>query len=103
MSEFVELNGISGAAYRYRYYPAPLDLPAVAGTYLVLQTRGEGWELKTIGALGSLALLARDWPAGADERVYLRLNVARAGRRQEFDDLIAAYPASLAAPEPDWR
>ena len=104
MREFVDLRGASGSLYRFRLWPEGGAHPPIAGNYIVL--REEASELKVLLAavtadLSQAAAEARKALAkDSQARLYTRLNVARAVRNAEHEDIVEAYkPAMLSAGE----
>jgi hypothetical protein len=103
MREFVDLLGASGTFYRFRLWPEGGAHPPIAGNYVV--AREEASELKVLLAgvtadLSQAATEARKALAKSpDARVYTRLNVARAVRVAEHDDIVAAYKPAVNAPQ----
>lgn len=104
MREFVDLRGASGSLYRFRLWPEGGAHPPIAGNYIVL--REEASDLKVLLAavtadLSQAAVEARKALAkDSQARLYTRLNVARAVRNAEHEDIVEAYkPAMLSAGE----
>ena len=104
MREFVDLRGASGSLYRFRLWPEGGAHPPIAGNYIVL--REDASELKVLLAavtadLSQAAVEARKALAKDPQaRLYTRLNVARAVRNAEHEDIVEAYkPAVLNAGE----
>ena len=104
MREFVDLRGASGSLYRFRLWPEGGAHPPIAGNYIVL--REEASELKVLLAavtadLSQAAAEARKALAkDSQARLYTRLNVARAVRNAEHEDIVEAYrPAVMSAGE----
>lgn len=89
MSQFVDLHGASGAAYRFRL-AEPQALPATAGNFVFLV----GETALCCGTARSLVKARAAWDrlAAAEEgaRLYVRLNVASATRAAEHTDLVEA-------------
>jgi hypothetical protein len=92
MSDFLDVPGASGARYRFRR--ADLHaLPATAGNLLVVSPRKSEPVIRLCVAADSLAQAA---PAARDALkahrgavLYIRLNIARAVREAEHDDIAA--------------
>lgn len=104
MREFVDLRGASGSLYRFRLWPEGGAHPPIAGNYIVLREDEGGVKVLLAGVTSDLSqaafesrkALAKD-PAG---RLYTRLNVARAVRTAEHEDIVAEYkPATVSAGE----
>lgn len=92
MTDFVELQGASGASYRFRR-AVPGDLPAMAGNAVI--ATGVPARLKVLfcGSARSLAqaasTLSQTLSAHKGARLYVRLSVARTTRDAEHADLVA--------------
>ena len=94
MNDFLDLKGASGAAYRFRLWPENAAHLPVAGNYVVLKANPGGFQVLLIGATSNLSL-ARTDAAKVDKlgptHVFTRLNVARATRMAEHEDLVAGH------------
>lgn len=91
MSDFIDLRGASGAAYRFRRAD-PAALPATAGNFVFVREDEGGPEIVCCGTALSLTLaggLTRNMAEryGAND-LYIRLNVARAVRLGEHQDIV---------------
>jgi hypothetical protein len=92
MTEFVDLQGASGAHYRFRRADHNA-LPAMAGNAVV--ATGQAGRLKVLfcGATRSLAgaapAIGEALAGRRGARLYIRLNVARTTREAEHADLVA--------------
>ncbi len=104
MREFVDLRGASGTLYRFRLWPEGGAHPPIAGNYIVLREEANGLKVVLAGMTSDLSqapvecrkTLAKD-PAA---RLFTRLNVARALRTSEHEDIVAEHkPAVLTAGE----
>jgi hypothetical protein len=104
MREFVDLRGASGTFYRFRLWPEGGAHPPIAGNYIVLREEANGLKVLLAGITSDLSQaagearksLAKD-PAA---RLYTRLNVARALRTAEHEDVVAEHkPAVVTAGE----
>lgn len=98
MSEFVDVSGASGAAYRFRR-TTPAELPAMAGN-LLIATGGAG-RLKVLfcgsarNLAGAAPRVAQTLKASRRAKLFVRLNVVRAARDAEHADIVAGVaPAS---------
>ena len=93
MKEHLDLLGASGAAYRFRLVGDPAELPATSGNFAYVRWRGAAAQVSCCGAANSLTLAIRFWDAAVRdhgaEGLYIRLNVARAIRDAEHEDLVA--------------
>jgi uncharacterized protein related to proFAR isomerase len=98
----IELAGASGARYRY----SPIDenrfLPPAGANFVIAQVTAEGAEVVYAGETDNLA--NQSWRAplekarkkyGEPATVLTRLNVTRAVREAEREDLVQAYRPPL--------
>lgn len=100
VKDHLDLQGASGATYRFRRVPDLADLPATSGNFVYVRWRGETAQVACCGALNSLTSADRFWDAAvrdhAAEAVYVRLNVARAVRDVEHADLAGGLRPPMA-------
>jgi hypothetical protein len=100
MQDFIDLKGASGAEYRFRIWTEGAAHLPVAGNYVFLQAQAEGFTIIMVGATNDLSRARSEWPK-AEKRgathVFTRLNVARAVRMAEHQDLVAGYKPALAS------
>ena len=97
MREFVELRGASGAAYRFRAWPESDHHTPTAGNFAVLAFEGPEVTIVGLGVCSDLSRakqLAQATLADAPGQLFTRLNVSRAVRDAEHEDLVAAQPAA---------
>ena len=104
MREFVDLIGASGTLYRFRVWPEGGAHPPIAGNYIVLREDASGVKCLLAGITSDLSQAATECRKAltkdADARLYTRLNVARAVRSAEHEDIVAQHnPAVLTAGE----
>jgi hypothetical protein len=104
MREFVDLRGASGTFYRFRLWPEGGAHPPIAGNYIVLREEANGLKVMLAGMTSDLSqapsecrkTLAKD----PDARLFTRLNVARALRSSEHEDIVAEHrPVVVTAGE----
>lgn len=102
MNEHIELEGAEGAPLRFRLNSDLADLPAMAGNFVGVRTKGGALEVVCAGAVASLVDAAKSWKAAKDkgaEALYVRLNVAGATRTQELEALVERYQPALVVAE----
>ncbi|CAN7383928.1 hypothetical protein LJR219_002333 [Phenylobacterium sp. LjRoot219] len=104
MREFVDLSGASGTFYRFRIWPEGGTHPPIAGNYIVLRDDANGVKVLLAGVTSDLSQAANEAKKAMaktpDARLYTRLNVARAVRTAEHEDIVAEHrPAVLSAGE----
>lgn len=94
--DFVDLQGASGRAYRFRRWPVGGHHPPIAGAYAVL--RRSDRQIVALEISDNLAEAAATF-AHLDSglEAFTRLNIARSCREAEHADLVAAYPLSRSA------
>lgn len=104
MREFVDLRGASGTFYRFRLWPDGGAHPPIAGNYIVLREDANGPKVLLAGITSDLSQAAAEskkaMAKAPEARLYTRLNVARAVRTAEHEDIVAEHkPAVLSAGE----
>lgn len=100
MTAFLDLQGASGAPYRFRQVSLD-DLPTMAGNVVVATGPDAQRGIVFCGAAESLAQaaprLGAALAAHPGAQLYVRLNVARTARDAEHADLVAGVgPAAHA-------
>jgi hypothetical protein len=101
MKDFLDLKGASGAEYRFRVWAEGAAHLPVAGNYVFLKEEPEGFKVLFVGATNDLSRARNDWPKVAKRgatHVFTRLNVSRAVRLAEHEDLVAGYKPALVSP-----
>ncbi len=94
MQDFIDLQGASGTPYRFRRWLDGASHLPTAGNYVLVQETSAGFKVLTVGTSLDLSQLRPPAPARAGRRatrLFTRLNVARAVRSSEHEDLVAAY------------
>ena len=104
MKDFVDLRGASGTFYRFRLWPEGGTHPPIAGNYIVLRDEASGLKVLLAGVTSDLSQAAaecrRQRAGEPDARLYTRLNVARAVRTAEHEDIVAEHkPAVMSTGE----
>jgi len=97
MKDFIDLQGASGAAYRFRLWPDGATHPPIAGNYVCVRAEGADMEILSVGETLDLSDLRKGLPKKVREaatHVYTRLNVARATRCAEHEDIKARQEAA---------
>ncbi len=94
MREFVELQGASGARYRYRLWrQGDAHLP-IAGSYVVIAETEEGFTIRALDVIDDLSVVRQHLkPSLRDQsgiQIYTRLNISRAARTAENLDIVSA-------------
>ena len=100
MNDFIELKGASDATYRFRRWAEGAPHLPIAGNYVYVREVGKGFKVVLVGVATDLsrcrAELGKVVPRKAGH-VYTRLNVSRATRHAEHDDLVAAHHPALVS------
>ena len=94
MNAIIDLAGASGVAYRFRLWPEGAAHPPMAGNYACVRVHGERIEIMGVGDALDLSRLREELPKRvreAEPLIYTRLNVARATRTAEHEDLVAKH------------
>ncbi|HEY9234600.1 MULTISPECIES: hypothetical protein [Phenylobacterium] len=95
MREFVDLTGASGAAYRFRAWPTTGHHIPTAGNFAVLVFENDRPEIVALGVSSDLSrakAAAQETLTQTSGYLFTRLNVSRASRHAEHDDLLASQP-----------
>ncbi|MCE3290966.1 MAG: hypothetical protein K0R83_2978 [Caulobacter sp.] len=104
MNDYIELQGADGAPLRFRLNTRVEELPAMAGNFVCVRSKGAEIEVICAGAANSLQSAAKAWKSAKDkgaQALYVRLNVAGATRAQELESLVERYkPAQVISEEP---
>ena len=94
VKDIIDLNGASGGVYRFRLWrPGSGHLP-MAGNYAVVQAAPGGFTVLAAGAVDDLSRVTL--PAGGTNapvpaHLFTRLNVPRAVRQAEAQDIASFY------------
>lgn len=101
VQDHLDLQGASGATYRFRLIAEPGQLPATSGNFAYVRWRGARPEVSCLGAVNSLGSASRVWDeavrAHGASGLYVRLNVARAARDQEHADLVEKHQPPMVS------
>jgi hypothetical protein len=100
MQDFIDLRGASGATYRFRIWPDGASHLPIAGNYVVLKAEGEGFTVLLVGVTNDLSQARADRARVAKRgatHVFTRLNVTRAVRAAEHEDLVAGYKTTVVS------
>jgi hypothetical protein len=102
MREFVDLRGASGTFYRFRLWPEGGAHPPIAGNYVVVRDDPAGLKVMLAGVTGDLSQAAvesrKALTKDAQARLYTRLNVARALRLAEHEDIATEHRPQVNVP-----
>jgi hypothetical protein len=97
MKDFIDLEGVSGARYRFRVWLDGEPHPPIGGNYVYLREEDTGFTVLLVAETNDLSRARSAWPmalrAGATH-AFTRLNVPRATRRADHEDLAARYEAA---------
>lgn len=95
LQDIIDIAGKSGAIYRFRRHQDGEALPATAGNYVYVSRNSGEFVLVCCGETHSLTEAYRLWDRARTyfqaSEVYLRLNVSRAKRVEECDDIVAEH------------
>jgi hypothetical protein len=98
MKDFIDLEGASGASYRFRLWPEGAPHQPIAGNYVCVRPdsdRTGGYAVAHVGETTDLSRARLEMPKALRAPgvfVYTRLNVSRAIRTAEHEDLAARHP-----------
>lgn len=99
MKDFIDFQGASGASYRFRLWPEGAPHQPIAGNYVCVRASGDGFAVVSVGETLDLSGLRQALPKRVREattHIYTRLNVARAVRTAEHEDLLARNGSAKA-------
>jgi hypothetical protein len=95
VNEYIELQGASGPALRFRLRSDAAPLPAMAGNFVCVRMSGDTPEVVACGSTNSLMTASVVWEAAVREHgaeaLYVRLNVAGATRALELESLVERH------------
>jgi hypothetical protein len=100
MKDFLDLNGASGATYRFRIWAEGAPHQQIAGNYVFLREEPEGFKVLLVGVTNDLSNAGTDWSKVAKRgatHLFTRLNISRAARQAEHDDLVAHHKTALVS------
>jgi hypothetical protein len=100
VKEHVDLQGASGATYRFRLVGDPDQLPAAGGNFVYVLWYENTPRVSFCGAVSSLSAATNWWDEAVRlhgvQGLYVRLNVARAVRENEHADLVDRVKPPMA-------
>jgi hypothetical protein len=87
---FIDLQGASGAQYRFRLWPQGAGHAPIGGNYAVVRQEAGTAVLLGLGTSLDLSLCRAEATRGKGSgvQVYTRLNVVRSVREAEHQDLV---------------
>lgn len=94
MNTILDLQGASGATYRFRLWARGSAHPPMAGNYALVRVENERAAVIGVGESLDLSRVADEIPAklrATEPLIYTRLNVSRAIREAEHADLVAQH------------
>lgn len=97
MQDFIDVQGASGAQYRFRLWPRGAGHLPTAGNYACVRDGPKGPVVVALGESLNLSLLHSELPKsqqGPETHIFTRLNVARATRSAEHADMAAHHANS---------
>lgn len=100
MKDFIDFEGASGASYRFRLWPEGAAHQPIAGNYICVRAQGDGFTVVSVGETLDLSGLRQALPKRVREtttHIYTRLNIARAVRTAEHEDLAARHSSKTRA------
>ncbi|WP_372781927.1 hypothetical protein [Phenylobacterium sp.] len=99
MKAFVDLQGASGAVYRFRLAPGGVVSTPIAGNYAYVREAADGVAILSVAATNDLSSAMTDWKRAVakygEMHLYTRLNVSAAVREAEQRDIAAHYKPRL--------
>jgi hypothetical protein len=99
LQDFVDLQGASGPAYRFRLWPEGAPHSPMAGNYAYLREEAQGFTVLLTAASDDLSRVRANWARAVAKHgathLYTRLNVSASVREAEQEDIAAHYKPSL--------
>lgn len=99
MQTFVDLQGASGASYRFRLAPGGEVSSPIAGNYAYIREEPEGFTVLSVAATNDLSSAIAEWKRAVakygEMHLYTRLNVSAAVREAEQQDIAIHYKPRL--------
>ena len=102
MQDFLDLQGASGASYRFRVWPAGAPHLPAAGNYVVVKAAAAGVKVMVAGTSRDLSKVRASLTPAArrkDAYLYTRLNISRLPRLAEHEDIVAHYKPAVVLDE----
>jgi hypothetical protein len=104
MIDFIELQGASGARYRFRAADLA-SLPAAAGNFVLVRREPDGAVVVGSGSANNLSEATSRCSAAFQEHradaVFFYLDITRRGRTQVHEDITALHRPAIIAAELD--
>ncbi|HEX4709443.1 hypothetical protein [Phenylobacterium sp.] len=97
MKDFIDLEGASGALYRFRLWREGAAHLPMAGNYVFVRPEDESVKVLAVGECNDLSQVLSRWSNGTRRgatHAFTRLNVSRGVRMAEFEDLAANHKAA---------
>ncbi|HEX4712696.1 hypothetical protein [Phenylobacterium sp.] len=95
MRDIIDLRGASGATYRFRLWAVGASHLPTAGNYAFVREQATGFAVLAAGAIDDLSQTRSTHGEAAGKgggtQLFTRLNVARAVRMAEAEDIAAFY------------
>ena len=95
MPPFLDLNGASGATYRFRLAPDGDVTTPIAGNYVCVREEESGFTVLSVVATNDLSSARQAWKQAVAKHgathLYTRLNVSSSVRENEQRDIVAYY------------
>lgn len=96
MNDFIDLEGASGAKYRFRLWLDGAHHPPMAGNFVCVRRSGKRLSVLFVGESLDLSRVRDELAPDLKQQtthLYTRLNVARAIRGAEHEDLLRGQTA----------
>jgi hypothetical protein len=107
MKDIIDLHGASGTKYRFRLWPAGSGHLPMGGNYAFVREEPGGFAMVAAAAIDDLSLTRSTHGPAASAlgatHLFTRLNVSRAVRTAEAEDIAAYYDLGADQPRPARR
>jgi hypothetical protein len=105
LNRFVDVVGLSGAVYRFQRIGNPEQLPARAGNFLISRPSHDGDQVVCCGRALRLGEAESVLRAALEDHegavLFVRLNVSRARRVSEHEDIVARHGLAVVVTQFD--
>jgi len=103
MDPTLDIEGESGQFYRFRQVDSQRELPASSGNFVFVRREGRIFTVVCSGFTADLRHAAPLWESVIREKVadrlLVRLNISRASREREHEDLVERHHPQMINPD----
>ena len=103
MDPTLDIEGESGQIYRFRQVGSQRELPASSGNFVFVRREGRSFTVVCSRFTADLRHAATLWESAIREKVadrlLVRLNISRASREREHEDLVERHHPKMLNPD----